>query len=204
MTAMADDPYLYRHLIMWVWGAWALYWLSAAIGNKPTQRRERLASRLAYMLTLIAGGLLLAWQRPPWGHVLDLQLWPRSALPYFIGLCVLVAGLAFSVWARIHLGRNWSGNVTVKEGHELIRTGPYRYVRHPIYTGILTGALGTAICSGTLRAALGLAIITLALIVKLRAEERFMRQTFPGQYEKYGEEVPALVPFARRGRSESG
>jgi len=195
------DPHLYRHLIMGVWVAWALYWLIAAIGTKRTERREPFASRLAYMLALVAGGLLLAWRRSPWGSVLDLRLWPRSAAPYLIGLVVLVAGLAFSVWARVHLGRNWSGNVTVKEGHELIRTGPYRYVRHPIYTGILAGVLGTAICSGTVRGALGLAIIAAALIVKLRAEEVFMRETFPGQYEKYREQVPALVPFTRPRRS---
>lgn len=195
------DPYLYRHLILLVWLAWALYWLLAAIGTKRTQRAERFTSRLIYMLALAAGGLLIAWHRSPWGRVLDLRLWPRSALAYFIGLVVLVAGLAFCVWARVHLGRNWSGNVTVKEGHELIRTGPYAYVRHPIYAGILTGVLGTAICSGTLRAALGLVIIAAALIVKLRAEERFMRETFPGQYQQYCEAVPALVPFTSLRRS---
>ncbi|MGP8033306.1 MAG: methyltransferase family protein [Steroidobacteraceae bacterium] len=200
---MSHDPQFYRHLILWLWVAWALYWLIAAIGNKPTQRRERITSRLTYMLALVVGGLLIAWHHSPWGSVLDLRLWPRSAPPYFIGLVVLVAGLAFSVWARAHLGRNWSGNVTVKEGHELIRTGPYAYTRHPIYTGILTGVLGTAICSGTLRAALGLAVIAAALIVKLRAEERFMRETFPGQYEKYCEEVPALIPFTKSGRPAS-
>lgn len=198
---MPHDPYLYRHLILWVWIAWALYWLIAAIGTKRTQRREPLRSRLIYMLALLVGGLLIAWHRSPWGRVLGVHLWPHSALCYFIGLVVLVAGLAFSVWARVHLGRNWSGNVTVKEGHELIRTGPYHYVRHPIYTGILTGVLGTAICSGTLRAALGLTIIAAALLVKLRAEERFMRETFPGQYEKYCEETPALVPFTKLRRS---
>lgn len=198
---MRHDPELYRHLIFWVWVAWALYWLVAAIGNKPTQRRETFSSRLAYMLALVVGGLLLAWHRSPWGPLLDLRLWPRSAIAYFIGLALLVAGLAFSVWARVHLGRNWSGNVAVKEGHELIRTGPYAYVRHPIYTGILTGVLGTAICSGTLRAAVGVAIIAAAFVVKLRAEERFMRETFPGQYEKFSEEVPALIPFTKRRRS---
>ena len=195
------DPLLPRHLVFWIWIAWALYWLVAAIGTRRTRRREPFRSRLIYILTLVAGGLLIAWHRSPWGRVLGVYLWPRSALPYFIGLAVLAAGLAFSVWARVHLGRNWSGNVTVKEGHELIRSGPYAYVRHPIYTGILTGVLGTAICSGTLRAALGLAIIAAALLVKLRAEERFMRETFPGQYQKYCEEVPALVPFIRLPRS---
>ncbi|HYM44127.1 MAG TPA: isoprenylcysteine carboxylmethyltransferase family protein, partial [Steroidobacteraceae bacterium] len=128
---MRHDPDLYRHLILWTWVAWALYWLIAAVGNKPTQRRETVASRLAYMLALVAGGLLLAWHRSSWGQLLDLRLWPRGALPYIVGVAVLISGLAFSVWARVHLGRNWSGNVTVKEGHELIRSGPYRYVRHP-------------------------------------------------------------------------
>jgi protein-S-isoprenylcysteine O-methyltransferase Ste14 len=133
--------------------------------------------------------------------VLSLRLWPRSLIVYWIGLAVLVAGLGFAVWARVHLGRNWSGAVTIKEDHELIRTGPYTYVRHPIYTGILTGVIGTAICSGTLRATLGFLIIAIALVRKLRAEEVFMRETFPGQYEKYREEVPALVPFTRLQRS---
>jgi len=114
---------------------------------------------------------------------------------------VLIAGLGFAVWARVHLGRNWSGAVTVKEGHELIRTGPYGYVRHPIYTGILTGVIGTVVCSGTLRATLGFVIIAVALTRKLRTEEALMRETFPGQYEKYCEEVPALVPFTRLRRS---
>lgn len=194
---MTHDPLFYHRLILSVWVAWALYWLLAAVGNKRTQRREPLSSRLTYMLALLAGGLLITWHHSPWGELLDLRLWPRSMLSYLIGFAALVAGLAFSVWARVHLGRNWSGNVTVKEGHELIRTGPYAYVRHPIYTGILTAVLGTAICSGTLRAALGLAIIAAALLVKLRAEERFMRETFPGQYEKYCEEVPALIPFTK-------
>jgi protein-S-isoprenylcysteine O-methyltransferase Ste14 len=198
---MPHDPLFFRRLILWVWVAWALYWLLAAVGNKRTQRREPLTSRLTYMLALLAGGLLIAWHRSPWGPLLDVRLWRGSALSYPAGFALLVAGLAFSVWARVHLGRNWSGNVTVKEGHELIRTGPYAFVRHPIYTGILTGVLGTAICSGTLRAALGLAIIATALVVKLRAEERFMRETFPGQYPKYCEEVPGLIPSIKPRRS---
>jgi protein-S-isoprenylcysteine O-methyltransferase Ste14 len=197
---MQHDPQFYRHLIAWLWTAVALYWVIAAFGTKRTARREPVGSRLLYLSALVLGGVLLSWHHSVWGRLLDLRLWPRAALPFFLGLAVLVAGLAFAVWARLHLGRNWSGNVTVKEGHELIRTGPYGYARHPIYTGFLTAVLGTAICSGTLRAALGLAIIATALIVKLRAEERFMRETFPGQYEKYSEEVPALVPFTKSRR----
>ena len=198
---MTRDPQIYRHTIAWLWIAWALFWLVMAIGTKRTQRREPPGSRLGYVLIGVIGGLLIAWRGLPWAPFMNLRLWPRAPLPYWIGVVVLIAGLAFAVWARVHLGSNWSGSVTVKEGHELIRTGPYGYVRHPIYTGLVAGLLGTAICSGTLRAALGLVIITAALTRKLRTEERFMRETFPAEYPDYAASVPALIPFARPRRS---
>jgi len=195
------DPQFYRHLILWAWCAWALYWLIASIGNKATQRREPLGSRLAHVLPLLIGGVLLGVRELPWAAVLGTRLWPRSFLIYCVGFAILIAGLAFAVWARVHLGRNWSGSVTVKAGHELIRSGPYACVRHPIYTGLITAVLGTAIISGTLRAALGLVIITLSLVRKLRTEEAFMRDTFPGEYQRYCAQVPALIPFTRVPRS---
>ena len=201
---MPRDPQFYRHLILWAWCAWALYWLVSSIGNKATQRREPLGSRLAYVLPLVLGGVLLGVRVLPWAALLGTRLWPRSFLVYCVGFLILLAGLAFAVWARMHLGRNWSGAVTVKEGHELIRTGPYRFVRHPIYTGILTAVIGTAICSGTLRAALGFALIAAALAYKLRKEEAFMREVFPGQYDTYRGEVPALIPFTKPRRSAGG
>ena len=194
---MPRDPGFYRHLIVGVWAAWALYWLFAAFRTKRTQRRESTGSRLAYTLALLVGGLLVGVRSLPWAPLLGIRLWPASGLLYGIGFAMLVVGLAFSVWARVHLGGNWSGVVTVKEGHELIRTGPYGYVRHPIYTGILTGIIGTAICSRTLGALLGFVIIAVGLKRKLRIEETLMRETFPGQYERYCEEVPALLPFTK-------
>jgi len=195
------DPLFYRHLIFWIWCAWALVWLVSAFATKRTARREPFGPRLLYILIGVFGGVLIASRDLPWSPLMNLRLWPRSALAYWIGLVVLLAGVAFAVWARAHLGSNWSGTVTVKEDHELIRTGPYGYVRHPIYTGLITALIGTAICSGTLRAALGAAIISAALWIKSRTEERFMRETFPGQYEKYCDEVPALVPFTKLRRS---
>jgi protein-S-isoprenylcysteine O-methyltransferase Ste14 len=91
--------------------------------------------------------------------------------------------------------------VTLKEGHELIRSGPYAYVRHPIYTGLLVALLGTAVACGELRALIGLAVVAAAFVRKLRIEERFMRESFPEQYARYSSEVPALIPFARPRRS---
>jgi protein-S-isoprenylcysteine O-methyltransferase Ste14 len=197
---MHHPPYLSRHLILALWSAWALYWLITAASAKPTQRRESPGSRLAHVIPLMIGGVLIAWHpmRWPW---LAARLWPRSLMLSWVGVALLAAGLAFAVWARVHLGRNWSGTVTVKQGHELIRSGPYACVRHPIYTGILVAVLGTVIASGTVHAALGLAVIAAALLRKLRIEERFMRETFPGEYQRYSAAVPALIPFTRARRS---
>jgi protein-S-isoprenylcysteine O-methyltransferase Ste14 len=193
-------PAIYRQLIGLLWLAWAVYWMLSSIRIKAAVRRESTASRLAHVIPLLVGAALIGWRELPWG-ALNLRLWPHSLLAYGIGLALLVAGLAFAVWARVHLGRNWSGSVTVKEAHELIRSGPYAYVRHPIYTGLITAVLGTAITSGTLRAALGLVIITLSLVRKLRTEEAFMRDTFPGEYQRYCAQVPALIPFTAVPRS---
>jgi len=182
-------------LIFWLWWGWGLYWMLAAMRNKMTRRREPLASRLAHMLPLALGAALLAWPQPRWS-VLAWRLWPPSSAAYWMGVALIVAGLAFAIWARVHLGGNWSGTVTVKQDHELIRSGPYGYVRHPIYTGLITALIGTTVASGTVHAAIGLAIIVVAFVRKSRTEEDFMRETFPGEYPRYSAEVPALIPFA--------
>jgi protein-S-isoprenylcysteine O-methyltransferase Ste14 len=200
MTAMPHGLAFYRQLISWPWCAWALYWLISAAATKTTERRESLGSRMAHVVPLVIGGVLIGWRDIPWAWLAQ-RLWPRAALPYFAGVALLYVGLAFAVWARAHLGRNWSGSVTVKQDHELIRSGPYGYVRHPIYTGLLTAVLGTALASGTVRAAIGLLIITASLVRKIGTEEAFMRETFPGTYQRYSEEVPALVPFTKPRRS---
>jgi protein-S-isoprenylcysteine O-methyltransferase Ste14 len=197
---MHHDPLLARRVILSLWGAWALYWVVSASATRPTQRRESLLSRLAHVIPLLVGGVLISWHQVPWPW-LAARLWPRSFALYGLGVALLAAGLAFAVWARVHLGRNWSGTVTIKEGHELIRSGPYAWVRHPIYTGILAAVLGTAVASGTVHAALGVLVIAAALLRKLRIEESFLREAFPGEYPGYCAEVPALIPFTEPRRS---
>jgi protein-S-isoprenylcysteine O-methyltransferase Ste14 len=184
-------------LILWLWSGWALYWLLAAVRNKATQQREPLTSRLAYVVPLALGGALSAWASPRWS-ALGWRLWPPFPAAYWIGVVLVMGGLAFAIWARVHLGGNWSGTVTVKQGHELIRSGPYGYVRHPIYTGLITALVGTTIASNSVHAVLGLAIIAAAFVYKSRIEEEFMRATFPAQYPRYSAEVPALIPCPRR------
>ena len=191
---------IYRQLMLGLWLAWVLYWVVSAFSAKTTQRRESLGSRLSHVVPLLIGVTLIAWPRVPWDW-LSLPLLPHRPLTYAVGLALLMLGLAFTVWARLHLGRNWSGTVTLKERHELIRSGPYAYVRHPIYTGLLLALLGSAVACGELRALIGWCVVAGAFIRKLRIEERFMREIFPGEYPRYCAEVPALIPFTKLPRS---
>jgi protein-S-isoprenylcysteine O-methyltransferase Ste14 len=122
-------------------------------------------------------------------------LWPSGIWSLGVGAAVTVVGLLFAVWARQHLGSNWSRSVTIKQGHELITTGPYAVVRHPIYTGILTGFLGTAIALSQVRGVIGLVLVFLVFWAKLRLEEGWMRSQFGETYVTYAHQTAALVPY---------
>ena len=141
-------------------------------------------------------GLWLLWIR---GDAEDGWLFQRfltrSVTLFWIGTAITAAALSFSAWARMHLGRNWSATVTVKQDHELIRTGPYAIVRHPIYTGVLFGFIGTALAIGQWRGVLAVVIVFVAFWRKLRLEERWMSETFGEEYRRYRARTRALVPF---------
>lgn len=181
-------------LIPAMWLAWLVYWALAARGTKQTQRREGLRSRLSYHLVLIVGAVFMAVP-----HVLGPQLEglfvARAPAWQSLAVVLVALGLAFSVAARVWLGRNWSGTVTVKQGHELIRSGPYALVRHPIYTGMLLALIGSALMLANWRALIGLALIAASILRKLRIEERFMAQQFGEDYARYRAQVAMLVPF---------
>ena len=186
---------LYRYLVPGLWIAWLLYWRISAAGVKAARRRESPASRAAHLIPLAIAGLLL-WMDPiAGGGVLFERFLPQSDGTYRTGALLLALGLAFSVWARVYLGRNWSATVTVKEDHELIRSGPYSLVRHPIYTGLLLGFIGTAIVRGEWRGVLAVLIVFVALWRKLRLEERWMNETFGEEYRRYREHSAALIPY---------
>jgi protein-S-isoprenylcysteine O-methyltransferase Ste14 len=180
--------------LFWViWLAWCVYWMISARGVKPVQRHESPASRAAHIVPLIIVTVLLTSPSlpVPW---LGTQIFPSSVGLALTGAAITVVGLSLTVWARRLLGTNWSGTVTVKEEHELITAGPYRYVRHPIYSGLLLAFVGSALAWGQTRALLGLAIATFALWRKWRLEERFMRETFGTAYSDYAARTPAVIP----------
>ncbi len=186
---------LYRDLVPGLWIAWLLYWRISAAAVKPAQRRESPASRAAHIAPMLIAAILLGVKPIPGRGVLFERFLPASHGGYWAGTLLLALGLAFSVWARVYIGRNWSATVTVKEGHELIRRGPYALVRHPIYTGLLLGFIGTAIVRGEWRGVLAVLIVVAALWRKLRLEECWMSETFGDEYRRYREYTAALIPF---------
>ncbi len=127
----------------------------------------------------------------PW---LYLQLWPTGIWPFWIGASITIGGLLLAVWAREHLGRNWSRSVTIKADHELITSGPYAVVRHPVYTGSLAGFVGMAIAISPVRGVIVVALIFPVFWAKLRMEEEWMRSQFGETYATYAHQTAALVP----------
>lgn len=177
----------------WCWAVWLLIWLVAAFRNKRTARRENGRSWALHMLPLAIAGVLLIADSTPWPF-LQREIWPYRSAFHWIALALTIAGLAFALWARSSLGRNWSGSVQVKSQHALVRSGPYRWVRHPIYTGLLAALLGTAVALDQWRGVLAFVIVLAALLYKLRLEERWMTETFGDSYRDYRKHSKALIP----------
>jgi protein-S-isoprenylcysteine O-methyltransferase Ste14 len=187
-------PLVYRFLFPSMWLSWVVYWIWASRHAKPSVRRESIGSRLLHVLPLfLAVGLL--WSKRIPVALLNERLFPWAPWEFWIAAFITAAGLLFTVWARVYLGRNWSGVVTIKQDHELIDTGPYALLRHPIYTGLLVAFIGSAVALGEWRGLLAVLIAWAALWRKQRLEERWMTERFGEQYVAYCQRVPALVPF---------
>jgi len=179
-----------------LWLAFAAVWLIAWARTKRTQERVPLSSRLLYDLPVIVASYLMFTDDVPLG----LGHWfriPRNPLATTIALAFTVAGIAFAIWARFYLGQNWSSVVTIKVDHELIRTGPYRWVRHPIYSGLLLALFGTALAKGKPIGLIAVLLFFLGFWIKSRMEERFMLKTFGAEYEDYSRSTGALIPKLR-------
>jgi len=140
---------------------------------------------------------MLLWRDQVPGQFLNTRLYAWAPWEFWTAVVATAAGLGFAVWARIHIGRNWSGTVTLKENHELVTSGPYAMVRHPIYTGLLLAIVGSALARGDGRSVLAVVIAWLSLWRKYRIEEAWMLETFGERYAAYRRRVPALIPFWR-------
>jgi protein-S-isoprenylcysteine O-methyltransferase Ste14 len=190
MRAIAEAS---RYLIPALWAIWLVGWCLAAIGVKRAQWRESWREAVYNRLPVLLGMVLMIVPRGPLG-LLAWRVVPAGVAAPVWGTVLTAAGLLFAAWARVHLGGNWSGNVTVKEGHTLITGGPYSWVRHPIYSGMTAVLFGTALAIGTARAFTGAALILLGFVIKLQVEEARMRETFPAEYDDYCRHTARLIP----------
>ena len=185
---------IYNYLFPAMWISYFTYWWAMSRNVKATERTESAPSRLVRAVSILCAFALL-WLPSvplPW---LNQRFLPRGVWCFWSGAAVTAGGLLFSVWARRHLGANWSQAVTLKQDHELITSGPYALVRHPIYTGLLLGFVGSAVALGEWRGLLAVALVFAVLWHKLRLEEKWMRAQFGEPYAIYSRRVRALVPY---------
>jgi protein-S-isoprenylcysteine O-methyltransferase Ste14 len=191
--------------VYWPWILWAITWVAASLWANRTVKRPGIGREWIYRLITLAGFVLLlggfvktqgdrvVWARWPgvWGDA----AYPPAAIGWTM-VALTVLGFLFAWWARLHLGRLWSGSITRKEGHHVVDTGPYAIVRHPIYTGILLSGIASAIAIAQVHAYLGALLLIIGYWLKARLEERWLREELgPQDYDAYRRRVPMLVPF---------
>jgi protein-S-isoprenylcysteine O-methyltransferase len=182
------NPAIFIWLIYALWFILVVYLMVAAIGAKQDTQEHALQS-VGLLLAIIAAFLL---PYLPIFHFVNFA--PVNPALSSVGVILTIAGMAFFVWARQTLGRNWSQIVSAKEGHELVTSGPYRYVRHPMYTGGFVACIGAAIVCGGAWIFL-LVFLGAIFLWRVGAEDKLMAQQFPNEFPAYKERTKALIPF---------
>ncbi len=175
------------------WVVFMIVWLVAAFFTKRTVRRSGWWWRILFMAIFIFWWTIA--RSPAAAPFLYLRVVERSVPLDVLCAALGTAGLLVMLWARATIGRNWSGSVVLKEDHELVTSGPYAFVRHPIYTGLLMLGIATALFYRDLLGFLVVLVGVVAFGVKIQAEERLMTETFPDQYPEYRRRVKGLVPY---------
>jgi protein-S-isoprenylcysteine O-methyltransferase Ste14 len=179
-----------------LWLAWALAWLVAARWASKAAARPPAREQLLYWALVAGGSVAIVLNFAT--DFRAMQWMPFDTMEQIL-FVVALAGLAVTWWARFHLGSLWSGTVTRKAHHKVIKTGPYAIVRHPIYAGISLALIATVLLRPGWLGLLGAAMIIASFVIKYRLEERFLMQELGPEYKHYKKETPALVPFLTSG-----
>ena len=176
-----------------LWIFWLLYWIVSARGTKKTLQRGDQGRRFVAFIFVIFIGWGIYHSR---NRELNLRILPDTVPLQQLGTVCCAAGVLFAIWARRILGANWSAAPTIKENHELVTAGPYEFVRHPIYTGLLLALFGSVVLArGRVRDLVAFALAVVLLWMKLKIEERLMKTAFPDTYPAYKRRTKALIPF---------
>ncbi len=179
--------------IVLLWLIWVVSWAAAAFWADPAAKRADLGSEMRYRMVMVFGAVLFLI--PAHNYYGRLRLWVPNLIVAWACVALIAVGFAFSCWARLHLGRLWSGTVTAKAEHHVVDTGPYGLVRHPIYTGLLLAIFATMVAKGIVWGIAGAILLTVGIVMKARLEERFLRDELGTAYDDYARRVPMLVPF---------
>jgi protein-S-isoprenylcysteine O-methyltransferase Ste14 len=182
--------------IGFLWAIFVLYWLVSALRVKQAQRTESPGARFATVGVLGVAVILIFSRRLNLG-VLSQRFVSPSQFLESAAVAMVAAGVALAIWARRHIGEFWSARVTLKEDHQLILSGPYARVRHPIYSGLLLAMVGTALFVGEWRALVGVALVFVAHWLKARREEALLAGQFGSAYEEYRKRTGSLLPRLR-------
>lgn len=185
--SLPDTPE--AHVVALFWTVFVVTWVLAAFFTKRTVERGNAYWGIAALVLI---GAFFAVRR---FSITDTVLWSQTPTLGLVADAIVGLGLFIALWARFALGRNWSGQVTFKQDHELITSGPYALARHPIYTGMILMLFGTAVLVGHTVPFAFTAVLTLALWIKSRIEEQLMVKHFPQDYPAYRSRVRALIPF---------
>ena len=192
-AALALNSRQAMHFAEEAWTIWAVWWLAMAFFSKSTKRRESAAQRIEHLVPAMLG-FTLVFREGFGGSWLARPIWPANPVLLIVCVTATILGLLFAAWARLILGSNWSGTVTIKTNHQLIRRGPYRWIRHPIYTGMLAALLATAMIQGLLSGIIGFLLVLLALFRKARREESFLSQEFGEGFMEHRRHTGMFLP----------
>jgi protein-S-isoprenylcysteine O-methyltransferase Ste14 len=175
------------------WLAFGAYWIVGAMKTRATIRREPFLARYGVMFVEIVGFTLLFDGDADVG-LLGHRFFHRTETTAIAGLALTWIGIAIAIWARYHLGQFWSGRITLKEGHQLIRSGPYARLRHPIYTGLDLAAIGSALVIGHWRCVAGVCVIMTGFVIKAKREEKLLAGQFGDAFEEHQRQTGFLLP----------
>jgi protein-S-isoprenylcysteine O-methyltransferase Ste14 len=190
-TALRWSP---GYLVGASWLLFAAYWLVTAMGAKAASKVEKASERIGHIVLMLVGFVALYDFAPRGLDWLNRRFVPEESWIMWLGAYVVLAGVLFAIWARRTIGKEWSAEVQIKEGHQLIRSGPYAHIRHPIYTGILIAIAGTALAIGEYRGLVGLGIITLGFVLKAKKEETFLAAQFGPAFEEHRRHTGFFLP----------
>jgi protein-S-isoprenylcysteine O-methyltransferase Ste14 len=180
-------------VIEFSWVLFAAYWFVAALRSKRAAKQERAGERFGHVMFMVLGFFLLYSSNPRFG-LLNERYVPERLWVENLGAALTLAGVLFAIWARYTIGKEWSASVQIKQDHELIRTGPYAHIRHPIYTGILLALTGSALAIGEYRALAGVALFLVGFVRKARREEAMLAREFGPAFEDHRRHTGFFLP----------